>query len=285
MAAETASRPHGAVAEPLTPLYEHPALPRWDRLPAALTALYGGPIGFSTPCLYANFVSSLDGVVALGPEYPSSGSTISGREPADRAVMGLLRACASAVLVGAGTLRATPTHRWIPEHVYPPASAEFADLRRARGLPPEPELVVVTASGRLPTDHPALRAGAVIATTDSGARLLAERHLPPSCTVLALGGGAALHPARVLEAVRERGHATVLTEAGPHLLGQFIDHGLVDDLFLTVAPVLAGRDGTPRHGMIAGLELLPGRRETGELVSARRAGSYLFLRYGLAAGP
>jgi len=78
---------------------------------------YAGDLGFSEHCLYGNFVASLDGVVALGPEYPSSGSAISGREPADRFVMGLLRAFADAVLIGAGTLRATPTHRWTPEHV------------------------------------------------------------------------------------------------------------------------------------------------------------------------
>ncbi|MEH0580458.1 hypothetical protein QBA54_39845 [Streptomyces sp. B21-108] len=90
--APTAPVPH---AEPLLRLYEDPAAPRWS-LPRALAALYGGDLGFPEPCLYANFVASLDGVVALGPEYPSSGSTISGREPADRFVMGLLRACADA---------------------------------------------------------------------------------------------------------------------------------------------------------------------------------------------
>lgn len=52
-------------------------------LPAGLAAACSGDLGFTEPCLYANFVASLDGVTALGPEYPSSGSAISGREPAD----------------------------------------------------------------------------------------------------------------------------------------------------------------------------------------------------------
>ena len=72
----------------------------------------------------------MDGVTALGPEYPSSGSAISGHDPADRFVMGLLRACADVVLIGAGTLRATPGHLWTPGHVWgvPPI----------RGLPSSP---------------------------------------------------------------------------------------------------------------------------------------------------
>ncbi|WKX69313.1 dihydrofolate reductase family protein [Streptomyces sp. XD-27] len=267
--------------EPLVPLYEHPGLPRWG-LPPALAALYGGDLGFTEPCLYANFVASLDGVVALGPEFPSSGSTISAREPADRFLMGLLRACADAVLIGAGTLRASPHHRWTPEHVYPPAAADYARLRLRRSRPPEPELVVVTASGALPTDHPALRAGALIVTTTAGADRLAGR-LPTSCAVVPLGDGPVLRLASVVDAILARGHTAVLSEAGPLVLGQLVGDGLLDELFLTVSPVLAGRAGTIRHGLIAGLELLPNRREGADLISARRRGSYLFLRYRLRA--
>lgn len=279
---ETATHRAREVAGPLARLFEDPGAPRWD-LPEALANLYGGGLGFTDGCVYANFVSSIDGVVALGPEYRSSGSTISGREPADRFVMGLLRACASAVLIGAGTLRATPTHRWTPAHVYPDAATEFAELRSARGLAAEPELVVVTAGGHLPADHPALTAGAVIATTTAGATRLAGR-LPPACTILALGAGPSLPPAALLAAARERGHTTVLSEAGPRLTGQLIEEQLLDELFVTVSPVLAGRADTPRSGLVAGVELLPQRRETGTLASARRAGSYLFLRYRLRGG-
>lgn len=271
----------GTAAQPLETLYEHPDLTSRP-LPAGLQALYGGGLDLPAPCLYANYVSSIDGVAALGPEHPSSGSAISGRDPADRFLMGLLRACASAVLIGAGTLRATPTHRWTPEHVYRAAATEFAALRDSRGLPAEPELVVATARGELPLHHPALEAGAVIATTDAGARRLTGR-LPGTCTLLALGEDPKIDPATLMQAVRARGHAVVLTEAGPRLLGQLVDRGLLDELFLTVAPVLAGRDQTPRAGLIADLELLPGRRESAELVSLRRQASGLFLRYRLSS--
>jgi riboflavin biosynthesis pyrimidine reductase len=267
-------------AQPLVPLYEKPELPRW-RLPPALTALYGGDLGFAEPVVYGNFVASLDGVVALGPEYPSSGSAISGREAADRFVMGLLRACADAVVIGAGTLRASPHHLWTPQYVYPAATADFAELRHRRHRAPDPELVVVTASGDLPTEHPALQAGgAVIITTAAGARNLPGR-LAATSAVLPAGGGPRLPLSTVIDAVRARGHGMVLTEGGPHLIGQLIDARLLDELFLTAAPVLAGRANTIRPGLIAGLELLPARRQTADLVSARRRESYLFLRYRL----
>src|SRR5205814_8393664 len=52
----------------------------------------------------ANFVESLDGVVALPEARGESGGVVSGGSEADRFIMGLLRACADAVLIGAGTL-------------------------------------------------------------------------------------------------------------------------------------------------------------------------------------
>ena len=264
---------------PLTVLYQRAGLPAWP-LPPVLAEVYGGDLGFRQPCLYANFVASLDGVTALGPEYPSSGSAISGHAPADRFVMGLLRACADVVLIGAGTLRATPGHRWIPAHVCPAAADAYAVFRRDRGLPADPQLAVVTARGDVPAGHPALRAGALVLTTAAGARRLRGR-LPPACTILDLGDRPELPPAGVLAVARDRGGGVVLTEGGPRLLGQFAAGGLLDELFLTISPVLAGRGNTPRPGLVAGRELLPGRMEPAELLAVRQHGSYLFLRYAM----
>jgi len=73
----------------------------------------------------------------------------------------------------------------------------------------------------------------------------------------------------------------VLTEGGPRLLGQLAAGGLLDQLFLTISPVLAGRGDTGRPGLIAGQELLPGRTEPAELLTVHRHGSYLFLRYAM----
>ncbi|WP_406439195.1 dihydrofolate reductase family protein [Streptomyces sp. NBC_01613] len=264
--------------ETLELLYEASERPRFG-LPPALATAYGGELGFTLPCVYANFVTSIDGVVALGPEYQSSGSAISGREPADRFVMGLLRASADAVLIGAGTLRATPRHRWTPDHVCPEAAVDFAKFRRDLGRATQPELVVVTASGDLPTEHPALQSGALVATTVDGACRLDGR-LPPACTLLTVGEGS-LRMVDVLAALQVHGHMAVLTEGGPHLIGNLIGEGLLDELFLTTSPVLAGRADISRPGLVAGLELLPNRPAWVDLISVRRRESFLFLRYRL----
>jgi riboflavin biosynthesis pyrimidine reductase len=55
----------------------------------------------------------------------------------------------------------------------------------------------------------------------------------------------------------------------------------VDELFLTVSPVLAGRGPTARLGLVEGVELVPQTRIAGRLRSVRTHGSHLFLRYGL----
>ena len=260
-------------------LYERAGLPAWP-LPRVLAEVYGGDLGFRQPCVYANFVASVDGVTALGPEYPSSGSAISLHDPADRFVMGLLRACADVVLIGAGTLRATPGHRWTPAYVCPAAADGYDALRRTRGLPIDPLLAVVTARGDIPAGHPALPP-----TRSSSPRrpepVACTAGCRPRCTILDLGDQPELSPADVLAAARARGGSMVLTEGGPRLLGQLAAGGLLDELFLTVSPVLAGRGDTARPGLVAGLELLPGRTEPAELLTVRRHGSYLFLRYAM----
>ena len=238
-----------------------------------------GPIGFDEPLLFSNFVMSMDGVVTLGSK-PSAGSALSGRNPADRFLMGLLRACADAVLVGAGTLRATPGHHWTPEHVYPDLAESFADLRVELGRKARPRLVLLTASGEVPISHPAVVGGATIVTTRLGARALDGR-LPDSCDVIELGERGEVDLERAVDALRERGYRAILTEGGPHVMGELVKKDLLDEIFLTVSPVLAGRGEEKRLGMIAGVELLPERGVWTGLLSARRHGSFLFLRYRL----
>jgi riboflavin biosynthesis pyrimidine reductase len=263
------------VLEPFEVLFER--APPGYQLPSELERLYGR-LGFSEPVLYSNFVSSLDGVVTLGSQ-PSAGSVISGKDPADRFLMGLLRACADAVLLGAGTLRATPGHVWTPAHIFPDLAAGFAALRESLGRSPEPRLVLVTASGELDTTHRALAAGATVVTTQAGATALGNR-LPPGCDVIAMGTGRSLDLRRTLDELRRRGYGVVLTEGGPHVVGQLIERGLLDEAFLTLSPVAAGRDREERLGMVAGVELLPKAGAWARLLSARRHGDYLFLRYG-----
>ena len=251
-------------------------MPYYD-VPAGLARVYGD-IGFEAPVLYSNFVTSLDGVVNLGST-PSAGSVISGRNQHDRFLMGLLRACADAVLVGAGTLRATPGHQWTAEHIFPAMAPSFADLRDRLGRKPRPRLVVFTASGNLEISHPAVVAGATIVTTVSGAEHLSGR-LPASCDVIEMGT-TTVDVGDAVTALRERGYAVLLTEGGPHLVGDFLKSATLDEAFITVSPVIAGRDAEQRLGMVAGVEFLPSTQIWSRLISARRAGDFMFLRYGL----
>jgi riboflavin biosynthesis pyrimidine reductase len=267
----------------LAPLYEAPDLPEFE-LPAGLAEAYGGSLGFSEPRLYANFVASLDGVVAL-PGTIRSSRTISAHSEADRFVMGLLRACADAVLVGAGTMRSSPRTLWTAEHAYPPAAALFGDLRRSRRRPPRPTLAVLSGGGSLDPRHPALEEGALVLTSERGAPRLRNR-LPSAATILAIGAEAPIDPAAAVEALRRRGHELILSEGGPIAFGALVSAGLVDELFLTTSPLLAGRSpGSPRPALVENAELLPATTVECRLLTLRRAGSHLFLRYRLPRPP
>jgi len=263
--------------EPLELLYEDPELPAFD-LPAELQDFYRGSLGFQEPCLYTNFVSTVDGVVAI-PSLVQSSKLISGDSESDRFVMGLLRACADVVLIGSGTLRGSPRSRWTPERVYPAAGAAFAELRRRLGRPPEPELAVLTGSGSIDPAHPAVAAGAVVLTTEQGAAILRGR-LPASSTLIAVGTGNEVDPRAAVDALHARGHRLILSEAGPHVFGSLLESGLVDELFLTLSPLLGGRHAAgERLALVEGTEFLPTELVAGRLASVRRERAHLFLRY------
>lgn len=247
-------------------------------MPEALERTYG-KLGFPDRVVYSNFVESLDGVVTLGDK-PSAGSAISGKHPADRFLMALLRAFAGAVLLGVGTLRATPGHLWTAEHVFPDLAGAFADLRIDLGLKARPRLVLLTASGEVTVSHPAIVSGATIVTSSEGAQRVRHR-LPDSCDVIEIGASGPVDLTLAVEALRDRGYDAILTEGGPHLMGGLIQRGLLDEAFITISPVVAGRDRDARLGMVAGAEFLPGAGHWTQLLSARRHDDYLFLRYGL----
>lgn len=264
--------------DPLELLFEAEGLPRAE-LPELLRALYGGDLGFEEPRLYANFVSTVDGVVAI-PSLPRSNALVGRDSAADRFVMGLLRAFADAVLVGAGTLRESPQGTWLPERVYPPAAPAFAELRRARGRPDGPEIAIVTGHGSIDPAHPVLASGAVVLTSEVGAARL-EGRVPEAASVVVLGPEPGIDPRRAVEALRERGHQLVLSEAGPHTFGKLVAFGLADELFLTVSPLLAGNRGhMSRLGLAEGVELMPPGVEAG-LLGVRRHEAHVFLRYEL----
>jgi riboflavin biosynthesis pyrimidine reductase len=264
---------------PLEVLHDESELPDFG-LPDELAEAYGGPLGFTEPRLYANFVSSLDGVVAI-PGVLQSNRLIAGASDADRFVMGLLRACADAVLVGAGTLSAAPRTRWTAEHAYPPAAELYARLRRRRERPPQPTLAVLSGTGSIDAEHPGLDERTLILTSGPGAARLGRR-LPRSATIVPIGCTPVLEPAAAVQALRAGGHEMILCEGGPTLFGSLLAARLVDELFLTTSPLLAGRaPQSPRPGLIENAEFLPTRSIAGRLLSMRHSQSHLFARYAL----
>jgi len=257
---------------------ETSGVPRFD-LPEALEASYG-PFGLPERVVYANFVASVDGIVAV-PERPRSSALISGGDPADRFVVALLRACADAVVIGAGTFRAHGGP-WTAENAYPDAAEHFAELRRRAGMDPAPTLVVVSGSGRLRGPESKLR-GAIVATTTRTAENL-RGPASGAAEIWPVGETDPLDPAKVVAALSERGYRRILTEGGPTLMGQLLRAGAVDELFLTISPVMAGGGENPRPTLAAGVDLLAADPPRAHLLSGRSHGSYLFLRYACSPG-
>jgi riboflavin biosynthesis pyrimidine reductase len=108
--------------------------------------------------------------------------------------------------------------------------------------------------------------------------------VPGSVEIVTLDGETEVDAAQAVAALRERRYGSICSEAGPHVFGSLVAAGLVDELFLTFSPLLAGRsDLGQRLGLVEATELLPGRTEPAQLLSARRDGSHLFLRYGLSS--
>jgi riboflavin biosynthesis pyrimidine reductase len=170
------------------------------------------------PWVMANMVSSLDGSAAVaGRTKPLSGS-------ADRLVFGLLRALADVVLVGAETVR---VERYGP----------------VAGEDPCP-IAVVSRSLELDWHAPLFnQAGErtiVVTCTDADP---GRRTQAATVAEVIVAGSERVDMAGALGELGERGHHLVLCEGGPHLLGELVAADLVDELCLTLSPLLAGADG------------------------------------------
>jgi len=263
--------------EPFEVLAEEEGLPVVE-LPRELARIHGGDLGFEESCVYANFVATLDGVVAI-PALPGSNEVISGGSDADRFLMGLLRALADTVLVGAGVLRASPRGTWRAEKIYPAAAEPYGELRGRLALPPAPEIAVLTGSGSIDPEHPVLAGRAVVLTSAAGAARLAGK-LPAGAALVSLGDERYFDGAAIVDALHARGHRRILCEAGPRTFGTLLGAGRVDELFLTMSPFLAGEAGVgSRLRLVEGADLVP--LVGGRVLSGRRHGNHLFTRYAI----
>lgn len=195
----------------LADLYAYPAAGRGDR-----------------PWLRANMVVSADGAASLAGR--SAG--LSG--PADRLVFSVLRSLADVILVGAGTARV--------ERYRPAAERDiWAALRDGRVL--TPPIAVVTRELSLDPDGPLLAgtpAGSRTIVLTTAAAPAARRAAAARHADVIVAGSDSLTPAAVIGALAERGYRRLLIEGGPSLLAHFTAAGLLDDLCLTISPVLEG---------------------------------------------
>jgi riboflavin biosynthesis pyrimidine reductase len=237
---------------------------------------YGAPLLIGDGRVAVNFVSTIDGIVSFGRTADDS-RVVGGGIIADRTVMAMLRAVAGVIVVGAGTLRATLNHQWTPDALIPKRAADLRALRKAAGLPPElAPLLVVSASGDIPADADAVKRPAVPVHVLTPAGTLsatqALRKGPQPWQQVSSDA--------IVAAATALGGAPILCEGGPHLFGSLLEGAVPVELFLTVAPQLAGRSAaTPeRRSLVEGAALAP-FASPATLRSARRAGDHLLLRY------
>jgi riboflavin-specific deaminase-like protein len=215
-----------------------------------LTGL-GETAGEERPHVFFNFVTTLDGRAALG------GTTRPLGGPADLEMLLALRAAADAVLIGPGTVRAEGYGRLV------------APKRRAD----TPPAVLISRSFDLPWE------AGLFAAEDQPVLVYTSASLDPAVPdvaapveVVAL---TECTPAAALADLRARGVRALLSEGGPTLFGGLLSDGLVDELFLTVSPLLTGDEA--ETGILSGARLLDPARFRLEWVL--RADDELFLRY------
>lgn len=222
--------------------------------------LYAPPPG---PHVRANMISSLDGAAYL------KGRTgeLSGR--ADQSLFALMRGLADVILVGAGTVGAEQ---------YGPArpSAARRGRRIAAGLSEIPPIAVVSARLALPFDSVFFKDAKprpILVTTERAPKERVGEARRVADVIVA--GGGDLDARSALRALSERGLDHVLCEGGPVLLANLLAASVVDELCLTLAPVLVG--GDPRRIVDGVLPATAAAR----LASVCESEGYLFTRYQL----
>lgn len=280
--------------EPIHTLYERTPASA-DTLPPALAAAYDGglvvPDGQpgERPYVLVNFIETLDGVISYTqPGEPYQG-TVGGKSDTDHMVMGILRALADAVIFGAGSLREDTGHVHTPAFVYPPFAEEYAALRGAIGREStNPMSVVMSASGQIDLNErtfhtPDLRV--VVMTTQVGQQRLRGELVPPGVDVRVVAAdptGEVDVQAALRLLADEYGVRVALNEGGPLVLASFLAARAVDELFLTLAPQLAGRTlATPRRSLVEGVAFSPADAPNAQVLSVKQVANHLFLRYAI----
>lgn len=215
------------------------------------------------PWVLANMVSGLDGSTAIGGRVGQLSS------PVDRQLFVDLRSVADVVLVGAETVR---RERYGPVKL----SAQLREGRERRGRPPVPRVAVVSRSLSLDPEAAIFRssdeAGRPIILTCEASPARGRARLELVADVI-VAGTERVDPVQALAALGDAGHEVVLCEGGPSVLGDLLAGGLLDELCLTIAPIVGG-DPLP-------VAVMPSSAPTSafRLAHVLEADDNLFLRY------
>jgi riboflavin biosynthesis pyrimidine reductase len=232
---------------------------------AALERRYAYPEPLTRPWVQVNFVSSVDGAVTIEGRSGGLGN------PADKKIFQLGRKLADVIMVGAGTARAE-------RYGGVKFSAEVVARRVDRGQAERPPVAVVTRSGEIPLDSPLFTDTRVppIVLTCAGAPTARRKDLLAAGADVIVAGDEVVDLHTAVNALDERGLRRINCEGGPMLFGELVERGLVDDLCVTVVPLVSG--GTaPR--MTRGL--FPEIAREMDLLSVIHADGTLLLRYRL----
>ncbi len=229
----------------------------------ALEELYAYPPALARPFVQVNFVASADGAATV--EGHSRGLS----SPGDKKVFALGRDLADVVLVGAGTAL-VEGYRGIRR-------TELRAARRARlGLSEVPPIAVVTGRGSVDPASPLITDTLVpsIVITTEAAPVEWRTAVATAGADVVVAGADRVDVLAALAALAERGLLRVCCEGGPTLFADLVAAGLVDQLCLTVAPLLTGA-GAPRMALGAAAAAPMGL----SLASVLSDEGFLMLRY------
>ena len=214
-----------SAAGPIKP----PASGAIEDLIATLGEIYADP---DQTWVKANMIASVDGAVTVdGRSGGLSGA-------ADRLVFSVLRSLADVIVVGAGTARAERYRQPRPEELWQQLRA---------GRPSAPPVAVVTRRLDLALTDRLFGPGeprTLVLTTE----LVPDDRMREASRVadVIVAGADGVTVASMIDALAGRGHRRILVEGGPTLLGQLAAEGLLDELCLTISPVLEGGHSTAR---------------------------------------
>jgi riboflavin biosynthesis pyrimidine reductase len=220
------------------------------------------PHNAARPAVRLNMIVSVDG----GTSWNGVSGALGGS--ADKALFGVLRSFADVVLVASATMRS--------EH-YGPAVADnrFQGARRERGQTPAPRIAVVTRTCQFDWDAPFFTAATerpIVLTVSSASE--ADRARASDVADVIVAGVDDVDLERAIGELGARGAQNVLAEGGPTLNGELARVGLLDELCVTLSPLLASGDA---KRIISGSTL--DALEPLALCSICEEDDYLFVRY------